>query len=115
MAKPPSRSLADVFTHVEDTKKSLAQMNRKLDRLLSQQVQHMATSAENAAALAAIKQQITDATTNLAGDIERLSGTLNTGMDQAAVDAAVAGFQEVADKLKALADVTPEGPSAARR
>ncbi len=72
----------------------------------------MATSAENAAALAAIKQQITDSTANLAADIANLSGQVGTGMTQADVDAVQAGFQEVADKLKALADVTPDVPPA---
>jgi len=67
----------------------------------------MATSAENKAALAAIKQQIQDAADNLAQDITNLSNKVGTGMTQEDVDETAAGLQAVADKLKTLADVTP--------
>jgi peptidoglycan hydrolase CwlO-like protein len=77
-----------------------------LQRLTSLEEIVMAAKDE----LDAIRQQIADSTANLAGDIEKLSAQVAGGMSAEDAVAVVAGFQEVADRLKAVSEIVPEAP-----
>lgn len=56
----------------------------------------------------ALLQGINDSTNNIAADLERLGGVIAGGLTPAEANGVVAQLQAAADKLKAVADVTPE-------
>lgn len=77
-----------------------------LRRLISLEEKIMAAKED----LEALRVQIADATANIAGDIERLTAQVSGGLSAEDAVAVVAGFQEVADRLKAVSEIVPESP-----
>lgn len=68
----------------------------------------MATLAEFQAAFAAINET----TNNIAADIERLAGQIGGGgMSEADEATALSELQTIADRLRTIADTTPEAES----
>lgn len=64
----------------------------------------MATLAEFQAAFA----EINDTTNNIAADIERLAGQIGAGMTEAEEATALTELQNIAARLRTIADTTPE-------
>lgn len=58
--------------------------------------------------LDALKAQISEGLENIAGDITRLSESLTGGLSEDEAEDVKAGFQAIADRVKSIADVTPE-------
>lgn len=65
----------------------------------------MATKLET---IQALLVGINESTNNIAADIERIAGGLSGGLTATEADGVIAELQAAADKLKAVADVTPE-------
>jgi hypothetical protein len=76
----------------------------KVLEAIVKKLNNMPTKAEFDAALA----EINEATNNIAADIERLAGQIGSGLTADEEASVLAEFQGVANRLKSIADTTPE-------
>jgi len=89
-----NKLLSKIFEQLKSINTKIEIMSEKLDAINAQ--------------LASIN----DDTNNIAADLERLAGQISGGLSAAEADSVVASLQTAADKLKTIADINPEPPTA---